>query len=143
MNSERVEKEIEKIILEKDVSDALDMVFAAYVDDDNEPATEYEALPQHEHLLTDIVGSLKSNHGLSNLWKIAGVNCSAHTLQLAIHDALKKLPKGHINILSLCRCVAKHLRLQTTVNELNEINMKFKLPRLDVNTRWCSTYLMV
>lgn len=142
MNEETADEEIEKILFEKESADALDMVFGAYIPDD-EQTTEQEALPAHENLLNDIVSNLKSSYALNTLWKINGVNCSAHTLQLGIHDALKKLPKTHKNIISLCRQVAKHLRLQTTSNELNEMNMKFKVPRLDVNTRWCSTYLMV
>lgn len=142
MNEETVDEEIEKMLNEKEVADALDKVFSAYIPDD-EQTTEQEAIPAHEDLLNDIVSSLKSSHALNILWNITGVNCSAHTLQLGIHDALKKLPKTHTNVISLCRRVAKHLRLETTSNELNGIKMKFKVPRLDVNTRWCSTYLMV
>lgn len=76
-------------------------------------------------------------------WKISGVNCTAHTLQLAIKDALKKLPRHQQNVIELCRRVAKFFRLTTTRHIIDELKLHCKLIRLDCDTRWCATYLMV
>lgn len=68
---------------------------------------------------------------------------AAHTLQLAVNDALKLLGKNDSNIISLCRVVAKFIRLQSTKNEMHKVGLSSILPKLDVETRWSSTYLMV
>lgn len=127
---------------EKAVSEALDKIFAADVSEEVEPiGEEQEISAANNELLDDIANHLNTDGGINVMWKITGINCSAHTIQLAVNDGLKLLKKSHQNIIALCRYVTKHLRLQSTINELN--GLKLICPRLDVATRWSSTYLMV
>lgn len=127
--------------------DALDYCFgdeSISNEDENDDDDMQDVVPEHEDLLFDIVSNMKKHHGLSEcVWKITGIRCSAHCLQLAIKDALINLSLPHKNIIDLCRSVAKHLRKSTTVNKLNANQIQYSLPRLDVSTRWCSTFLMV
>lgn len=83
--------------------------------------------------------------GLNVLYDITGVNCAAHTLQLAIKDALKRLPIQHENIIGLCRNVAKQLRRKSSqaIYKSENHSENYKIPRIDVATRWGYTYLMV
>lgn len=77
------------------------------------------------------------------IWDITGVNCAAHTLQLAIKDALSKLTITYQNVIGLCRCVCKFLRLKSTSVTLDAVGMEHIIPRLETDTRWGSMYLMV
>lgn len=74
---------------------------------------------------------------------LSRLNCSSHTLQLVVKDALKKLKKEHANVIALCREFAKFVRRQTSINELLKQGTKIKFPKLDCLTRWSYTYLMV
>lgn len=84
-----------------------------------------------------------NDFGLNVLFDIAGVNCSAHTLQLAVKDALAKIAIRHRNVISLCHKVCKSLRLKSMQNEFETYGGSYKKPRLDVETRWRSTFMMV
>lgn len=119
---------------------------------EKDDATDEEALEEmyddilrksHENMLSAISLQMFTDHSMEIPWDIAGVNCSAHTLQLAVKSALKKLAPKHSNVISLCRRVAKLLRLSSTHHEMNELGKKYRSPRLDVETRWSSTYMMV
>lgn len=100
-------------------------------------------LKENADLLTEISRHMESIIGPEVVWNITGVNCSAHTLQLAIKDAFKMLGKQHQNVISLCHNVAKTLRNKSKKHEYSEHGGSYKMPRLDVETRWGSTYLMV
>lgn len=97
----------------------------------------------NENLLSLMCKEMESKFGLDVLYDITGVNCAAHTLQLAIKSALEKLPKKYSNVISLSRRVAKILRKHTVRNEMKGMGKTYKKPRLDVVTRWGSTYMMV
>lgn len=71
------------------------------------------------------------------------INCTAHTLQLVVSDALKELKIEHQNVIKLCREFAKFVRRQTSINELKAEAIKIKFPKFDCVTRWSSTYKMV
>lgn len=90
----------------------------------------------------DLASSLNED-GLPSLVFIDGINCAAHTLQLAVKDALKALNKSHTNVISLCRNVGIFIRHTNTLIEIQKQGLKKKLPALDTSTRWSSTYLMV
>lgn len=100
-------------------------------------------LQEHADLLTEMSREMENSLGPDIVWDITGVNCSAHTLQLAIQDALKKLAKQHQNIIKLCHNVTKTLRKKSIKHQYSEHGGSYKKPRLDVETRWGSTYLMV
>lgn len=97
-------------------------------------------LSEHETLLTAMREQMVAEFGLDVLHDITGVNCCAHTLQLMIKDSLKKLRRADQNIIELCRHVAKLLRLKSYQEYTNG---SYKVPRIDVETRWGYTYLMV
>lgn len=97
----------------------------------------------NEQTFTDMVNSLTSSLMMTFEWNIMGVKCSEHTLQLGVNDGLKKLPKKYQNVIALCRQAAKFLRKKSTKHELNGNNINYSLPRMDVETRWCYSFLMV
>lgn len=72
---------------------------------------------------------------------VMGIRCAAHTLQLAVQNALK-LSAFQI-LIRLCRVVIKELRKTSRQHELDSKNIAYEIPRLDCKTRWNSTYTMV
>lgn len=74
---------------------------------------------------------------------IDGVNCAAHTLQLAVKDALAKLRIEHSNVIKLAKACARFIRKESTRNEAINRQLTIILPILDVVTRWSFTYMMV
>lgn len=95
-----------------------------------------DVLDPYEEVLSHVVGEFEIKSG-----NVFVIRCASHTLQLAVHDALKA--SNTIATISLCRTVAKALRIRTRINELTERGLKSKLPRLDCITRWNSTFIMV
>ncbi|KZR96122.1 Uncharacterized protein APZ42_009715, partial [Daphnia magna] len=69
---------------------------------------------------------------------LQGVRCSAHTLQLAILDALDE---PGITIIAKARAVCKVLRSQTFMAAIRLAGQK--KPLINCLTRWCSTCLML
>lgn len=133
-SDEMTEKEIEQVIQEEAEAEKL---------------TDKEALNQmfdknamYEELLEELVGDSRKRNDNHHLF-MSSIKCGAHTLQLAVNDALKQLGKNDSNIILLCRVVAKFLRLQSTKHEMHKVGLSSIMPRLDVETRWSSTYLMV
>lgn len=100
-------------------------------------------LKGHESLLSEMSKQIGDQIDLNIIWDITGVNCSAHTLQLGIKDALKKIALRHRNVIGLCRNVVKSLRLRSIQHEIEALGKKYRVPKLDVETRWGSLYLMV
>lgn len=74
-------------------------------------------------------------------FNVNGVPCSAHTLQLAVNEALE-IPSAEI-IISLCRLAAKLLRREIYAYELIDAGIFIKAIRLNCAVRWSSTYRMV
>lgn len=123
-----IEERIRKVIDDKNDSDALDSIF--------------DETASYETLLSSVTNDLRTATGDLTLF-VDQVRCAAHTLQLAINDALNLLDGPSNNIISLCRTVAKYLRLPSTQYTLQEKEIYTIFPPLDVETRWNSTYLMV
>lgn len=93
----------------------------------------------NQTILADTIREL-DNHYVFNL---TGVNCACHTLQLVVRDAVAALPKATLNVIELCRRIVKLLRLKSTRDFLNNEQIKSKMPRIEVETRWGSMYCMV
>lgn len=74
---------------------------------------------------------------------VNGINCAAHTIQLAVKEALLDLSSDHEHIIRNCREFCKFTRLQSTICEIKKRGIEKRLPALDVPTRWSSTYIMV
>lgn len=129
-SDEQTQSEIEKIIANEDLNDqeVLNMMF--------------DTSTMYEELLDKLVNDMRARSGKHHLF-MSSIKCAAHTLQLAVNDAIKLLGKNDSNLILLCRVIAKFLRLQSTRNEMKKKGLKSILPRLDVETRWSSTYLMV
>lgn len=97
----------------------------------------------HENLLDAVIRNVRIENEPNFIGGINGIRCAAHTLQLSIRDGLEKLDKAMINVVAICRRIAKTMRLNSTAHELNKAGISFAVPHLDVETRWCSTYTMV
>lgn len=96
----------------------------------------------YEGLFEKLVSELRNQTADHSLF-VTSIKCAAHTIQLAVKDALKLLSTGNNNVIELCRLVAKFFRKQSTKNEMHEIGLTSTIPDLDCKTRWSSTYLMV
>lgn len=96
----------------------------------------------YDELFENLICNLRNRGGNSLLFVIS-IKCAAHTLQLAIKDALKMMPEEVLNVIKLCREAAKFLRQQSTKNEMRRLGITTILPPLDVVTRWSSTFCMV
>lgn len=151
VHPEVTDDEIEKILAEEEANGALQTMFGSILmdDDDNLNADDIENEEIEdigivdEQIFTDLIESLKSDFNMRFEWNIMGVSCSAHGLQLGIKDGLKQIPKEHQNVIELCRQAAKFLRLKSTQYESNAQGIQYNLPRMDVETRWCYTFLMI
>lgn len=113
IDESQMDTEISELLLEMDEkadNEALEELF-----DDVE-------LNDHQSLLTAISEQMVYVFGLNVLYDITGVNCSAHTLQLAIKNALKRLGRNYQNIIKLCRNVAKKLRLKSSQEKYESEN---------------------
>lgn len=95
----------------------------------------------HDDLLTSVGESLTTE--INQIFFIDQVRCAIHTIQLAIKDAIGLMSKADSNVITLCRIVAKYLRVKSTQIELRKKNVPVLLPILDVETRWNSTYALV
>lgn len=72
---------------------------------------------------------------------IFNIRCAAHTLQLAVRDAIKNTEFK--DIIVACRKVALLLRKQDYLNTAKEKGIPVFLPRLSSATRWNSEFRMV
>lgn len=108
--------------------DALDILF------------HYQELENHETILLEVAENFI---GADAIWNTTGVNCVAHTIQLAVKAALKKLDPAHTNVIELTSRVCAFLRNQSTQIAMRQIGLIYKRPRTDCKTRWGSTCMMV
>lgn len=81
------------------------------------------------------------NEFILHTMRSAGIKCAAHTLQLAVKNALKS-KKVRI-LIDMCRIACKLLRKTNYKNGMRNRQFKITLPRLDCAVRWNSTYMMV
>lgn len=105
-------------------------------------AIENESANNEAHF-SQIVRELTHNLTIQNDYValINEIRCCAHTLQLAIHDALEQ--SNARRILGRAREICKSLRNQVINTEFKRISPSTILPPLDITTRWCSQYMMV
>ena len=139
-NSEAViDNEIADLLIREEINDddeALDLIL------NEEGEIDATQLRQHQDLLCATVRDLMSENEIDNRFDVTGVNCAAHTVQLAIKDAVGALKQSVQNVISLCRRAAKILRLKTTRYDLSSAGIQYTVPHLDVSTRWGSMYRM-
>lgn len=136
-------EEVEQVLADAERSNALAIALHDVAEDEDASDGGFESRPEDSDLLAQTMTNIQLNDDFNIIWEILGINCSAHTLQLAIKDALKFLPKDHSQVIELCRCVAKYLRKSSTIDALKKDGITYRLPRLDVETRWGSMFTMV
>lgn len=90
-----------------------------------------------------IVSEITQNMTLRNEYiaLIPQIRCCAHSLQLAIHDAITE--SNARRVLGRIREMCKSLRNQVVNTEFRRLSPKTILPPLDNATRWCSEFVMV
>lgn len=92
----------------------------------------------------EILQSMSSEFSDENqMWDTTGVNCTAHTLQIAVKESIKAMSKTHQNVIELGREIVKILALESTRHDTKEQGMSYTRPQIDCTTRWGSTCLMV
>lgn len=109
-------------------------------DPDQEIDNDLAIILDDEASFRDAMASVAMNLTRTTI-NINRVPCSAHTLQLAIKDALKNHDASVI--ISLCRLAAKLLRRETNIYDLRAVEIFIKIVRIDCEVRWNSTYIMV
>lgn len=152
-NTAVVDEEIESVLRTEEITDDDDN--ATIIDLFEECGIDLSDTFVHDHLLNETIAEISNEHG-HELFNMTGINCAAHTLQLLVKDALKELRKETINVIDLCRRVIKALKLNSTKliieqarqNTSTEVVAKqpeltLKVPSLDVETRWGSSFVMV
>lgn len=99
----------------------------------------FELLDDSSHYI-ELLKSLQ-NDFIMHTMNSMGIRCAAHTLQLAVKNALKA--KNIRIIIDMCRIACKLLRKSAYKNKIREQNLKVVVPPLDCEVRWNSTYTMV
>lgn len=139
----QINSDIEKVLQTDELSDenALNAIFEDCDISLNDDPNPYDS--QHNNLLATVMTQAVRDHGEEMCFKLKGIKCAEHTVQLSVKDSLKALPEDSKNVITLARRVAKVLRLDSTKHLIAGYGLKLKKPKLDVETRWGSTYVMV
>lgn len=148
-----VDKDIEAVLATEEMVDDIDNAMIMGIFEDC--GIDVSEKSEYEQLLNDTIVEISNEHE-QELFNMTGINCVAHTLQLLVKDAMKQLGKETSNVIDLCRRIIKALKLKSTEviveqaqqNAAIEViakqpELKLKVPSLDVETRWGSTYDMV
>lgn len=115
--------------------------FNAEFDDDSDVEilsdSDIEIISEDEDMGPMVAAILQRQNAA--IQHINGIGCAAHSLQIAIQDALKV--SGCKALIRKCREIVKTLKSQNVSFLLKE--KKVSSPSLDVKTRWNSSFLMV
>lgn len=146
-----VNQEIEAVLATEELTD--DDENATIIGLFEECGIDLSETVNHERLMKATLAEISKEN---DFFDITGINCAAHTLQLLVKDGLKDLPKETRNIIDLCRRIIKALKLNATKiiveqarqnassEEITkELELTLKVPSLDVETRWGSSFIMV
>lgn len=116
----------------------LDLMFEQADSDDDELQQN-----ANTNLISSVLSNIQMQPG-ADMCEITSIRCAAHTAQLGIKKVLnQRLSRSLLNLIAICRRVAKKMRLESTIYELDRAKIEYSIPHLDVETRWCSTYSMV
>lgn len=138
-----IDEEIEAVLATEELTDD-DNAIVDIFEECGIDLTGITAQEEREHamLLRETIAEISTEHG-HDLFDLTGVNCAAHTLQLVVKTSLKELRKETSNIIDLSRRVLKALKLNATKHIVEEAKLQMKVPSMDVETRWGSSYTMV
>lgn len=101
--------------------------------------SDYDDAPTSDDISMDIDEEFSLSGEHQDVGQIHSVRCAAHTLQLAVNDALKH--EATVDIFTKCRKISKKFRTQTLMSLIRKL--KLKKPILDCVTRWMSTVIML
>lgn len=135
-NYDNLNDEIERIVNEYH---AFNSLTHEEIEAERRNAEASEILEDSSHYL-DMLKDLQNEFVLHTL-NTSGIKCAAHTLQLAIKNALKSSKVAIL--INLCRMACKLMRKTSYKNILREYGLKEVCPRLDCTVRWNSTFIMV
>lgn len=119
ISDEVYEQELHNVLHETDETDQI--LLDTLLNENDEDA----------ELLPSVVDGFKRKHPPSLIY-VNRVSCAAHTLQLAVKDALNMLESNGKDFLDLCRAVGKYLRLANTKCAIINNGLKYKYIRPDV-----------
>lgn len=119
---------------------ANDMDISETDSDDAERRQEANAILNETDELERTLKELENRFSLHTL-NINGIRCAVHTLQLAIHDALKETKLNEF--IAKCRQICKLLNRGKIRHLLKANKIQTLKIRLDCKTRWNSTHRMV
>lgn len=132
-----IDDEIEAVLCTNEMDDDISIKDDIFKECD----IDLDVLSEHQIILDDAIQDI--NIQTEGLFNLTGINCAAHTIQLMIKDGLDALPNHVANVIKLCRRVGKVLRLNSTKHLAQEAGITYKMPCLEVPTRWGSMYKMV
>jgi hypothetical protein len=109
--------------------------------DENDEESEDEIDGNQEEIIREEDVIISDLHKLDGLMKV--IRCSAHTLQLAVIDVTKELSAeaSFRQFMEKARRIVKAIKSSTYVEIVKQ--QKLKLPKLDVITRWMSSFIML
>lgn len=90
----------------------------------------------YEQLFEEVIGELSKHTTL-----VITIRCAAHSIQLAVRDAIKI--SSFKSILTLCKYITQKLHTQEYKYTASQANIKFTLPHMSCDTRWDADYDMV
>lgn len=129
---------------ESDDDNAIDqLLLAQEIDSTDDDALDVIIGGVHNETLLKTITSELEKSGADFVFDITGVNCAVHTLQLGVKDSIAKMPKAFKNVIELCRMVCKEIRTDSCCNVMQQMNIPYKKPRIETETRWGSMFLMV
>lgn len=108
--------------------------------DDDDRRNEVNGILNETDEFDELLKELQQNFSAYTM-HINGIRCAAHTVQLAVQDALDT--DDMKTLLKKCKKLCKLLRKKKVRFILRTHNIRIKLPRLDCKTRWNSKFRMV
>lgn len=152
-NAAVIDQEIENVLNSEEMSDDDDVANILQIFE--ECGIDYNEENGYDQLLNDTITAITKEHG-QELFNMSGISCAAHTLQLLVKDGIKELKKETSNIISLSRRIIKALKLNSTKQIIesaiqaastelitSQLQLTLKVPSLDIETRWGSSFVMV
>lgn len=101
---------------------------------------EFEEVMDDSDEYCRLLENVTSEFG-SILTNVLEVKCAAHTLQLAVRDAINK--SNVKSLIDVCAIGVKLLRKPHFLDQLRDKEINHIIPRLACKTRWSSSFLMV
>lgn len=108
--------------------------------DDSDRLHEVNEILNENNDFDELLKELRKTFSVFTL-NIHGIRCAAHTIQLAIQDALSK--DDLKALLTACRKLCILLKKKKTKFLLRQNNIRIATPKLDSITRWNSKFRMV